>query len=266
MDNNGFLLVLRESTCGGPGRVELVRYNGTGERVIGYLDPRQFYDPGFGVSKADAVATKSAYPHFVDGAGNLQSVDLGCAAFQGYSARQIVDLSGSLTFDATNGRLLIPLKSYCYPTVFNCNPCPCPMDEQYGGGWWIAAIDGFTSLYEVRQSYTPEGFLGFRVPAVPEGMGGADYFDTYWGDLANPIDFTQAQPLQCNYPASPPHVGDYLTVADPLPNPEAGHGYYYVTAATYQGQTRYGRRASGGRLSGRDPALLPACIQPAQGN
>ena len=37
------------------------------------------------------------------------------------------------------------------------------------------------------------------------------------------------------YPASPPHAGDYLTVSDPLPNPAVGHGYYYVTAATYQG-------------------------------
>jgi hypothetical protein len=107
------------------------------------------------------------------------------------------------------------------------------------------------------------GVIAFRVPFMPEGMGAADHFDTYWGNLGNPIDFTQAHPLQCNYPASPPYVGDYLTVNDPLPNPSAGHGYYYVTAATYQGQTRYGRKASGGRLSGRDPAVLPGCVQPA---
>ncbi len=75
-------------------------------------------------------------------------------------------------------------------------------------------------------------------------------------------DWSQAQPLQCGYPATPPSVGDYLTLNDSLPDPPAGHGRYYVTAATYQGQTRYGRKASGGRLSGRDPGVLPACIQP----
>ena len=59
--------------------------------------------------------------------------------------------------------------------------------------------------------------------------------------------------------ASPPSVGDYLTVADPLPAPSPGHGRYYVTAVNYQGQTRYGRKASGGVLSGRDPGVLPGC-------
>jgi len=129
------------------------------------------------------------------------------------------------------------------------------------GGWWIGAISGFGSLFEVLQTYTPQAALGFRVPSMPEGMGGADYFDTYWGDLTHPIDFTQAKPLQCHYPATLPHVGDYLTVADTLPPPASGQGYYYVTAATYQGQTRYGRKRSGGVTSGRDPALLPLCSQ-----
>ena len=31
---------------------------------------------------------------------------------------------------------------------------------------------------------------------------------------------------------------------------------------TYQGQTRYGRKGNRGRLSGRDPAVLPVCVQP----
>ena len=35
----------------------------------------------------------------------------------------------------------------------------------------------------------------------------------------------------------------------------------YVTAATHQGQTRYGRKNLGG-LSGRDPGVLPGCVQP----
>jgi len=77
--------------------------------------------------------------------------------------------------------------------------------------------------------------------------------------LAHPLDFTQAHPLQRDYPASPPHVGDYLIVADSVPTPAPGQGVYYVTAATYQGQTRYGRKTTAGHLSGRDPAALPGC-------
>jgi hypothetical protein len=90
-------------------------------------------------------------------------------------------------------------------------------------------------------------------------MAGADHFDTYWGNLTHPIDFTQAHPLACDYPTAPPRVGDYLTVADTVPTPAPGHGVYYVTAATYRGATRYGRKTTAGHLTGRDPALLPAC-------
>ena len=97
---------------------------------------------------------------------------------------------------------------------------------------------------------------------MPDGLKSADHFDTYTGSLTKPIDFTQAQPLQCAYPLTAPHVGDYLTIADPLPDPTPGSGRYYITAATYQGQTRYGRKATNGQLSGRDPALLPACVAP----
>ena len=124
----------------------------------------------------------------------------------------------------------------------------------------MGVFSGFTTTFDVLQTYTPQ--LGFRVPHMPKGMPAADKFDTYWGPLTKPLDFTQARPLQCGYPAAPPHVGDYLTVADPLPTPTPGSGYYYVTSATYQGQTRYGRRTTKGKLSGRDPALLPGCVQP----
>ena len=124
----------------------------------------------------------------------------------------------------------------------------------------LIQVEGFTTTFEVLQSYDPTATsFGFRVPYMPDGMRGAKFFDTYYGQLNNPIDFTQAQPLRCGYPATAPNVGDYMSVEDTLPTPKPHQGYYYVTAATFEGDTRYGRRSSGGVLSGRDPAVLPAC-------
>jgi hypothetical protein len=159
-------------------------------------------------------------------------------------------ISGTqLDFDRSNGRLLVWLTS----------TGEGPPSPPYGNVRWVAAIGGFATTLEVVQTFTPQASLGFRVPYMPEGMPATDSFDTYWGPLTKPIDFTQAQPLECDYPASPPAVGDYLSVADPLPAPTSGTGRYYITAATYQGATRYGRKTTAGQMSGRDPALLPAC-------
>ena len=153
-------------------------------------------------------------------------------------------------FDATNGRLTLAYSNRSTTDAYAYAP-------------QRIAFTGFATLFDVLQTFNPESStLGFRVPYMPEGMGGADLFDTYWGNLGNPIDFTQAQPLQCGYPSTPPQVGDYLTVAATLPNPPAGQGRYYITAATYQGQTRYGRKRQGTVMSGRDPSVLPACVQP----
>ena len=94
---------------------------------------------------------------------------------------------------------------------------------------------------------------------MPEGFQYADFFDTYYGDLSTVGDWSQAQPLECGYPATPPSVGDYLNVEDTVPDPAPGQGYYYVTAVTYAGETRYGRKCIGGVLSGRDPEVLAEC-------
>jgi hypothetical protein len=166
---------------------------------------------------------------------------------------------GGFTFDAAGGRVLLPIATLCRDIGDNS----CPIDYDGDGipdvpyadnsNRQVVAISGFTTTFELLQSYTPQSSLGFRVPYMPEGMRGADHFDTYWGSLAHPIDFTQAHPLLCGYPVAPPHVGDYFTVADTVPTPAPGQGVYYVTATTYQGMTRYGGKASGGHLSGRDP-------------
>jgi len=157
-----------------------------------------------------------------------------------------------LTFDDKGGRMILNL-------ISGCNGSPCTNYPPGTGDYWLAAIAGFATTFDVLQTYTPPATLGFRVPYMPEGMAGADHFDTYWGNLTHPIDFTQAHPLQSGYPSAQPHVGDYLTVADTVPTPAPGQGVYYVTSATYQGATRYGRKTTAGHLSGRDPAVLPVC-------
>jgi hypothetical protein len=158
-----------------------------------------------------------------------------------------------INFDDEYGRLYVNLTS-------TCDESPPPGECGYGAKHWVLKLDGFTTTFEILQTYQPTASeIGFRVPYMPEGFPAADYFDTYWGDLATVGDWSQAQPLQCGYPASPPSVGDYLTVEDDLPALEPGQGRYYVTAVHHQGQTRYGRKSSGGVLSGRDPAVLPGC-------
>jgi hypothetical protein len=166
-----------------------------------------------------------------------------------------------MTFDATRGRLEIPVCSLCEQQ--NGNNPPCVYGE-IGGGWIRGsvhriALGGFTTTFEILQTYTPSAAFGFRVPYMPEGLPAADHFDTYYGPLVKPINFSQAHGLRCDYPSKTPSVGDYLEVADTVPTPAPGQGVYYVTAVTHQGQTRYGRKARGGVLSGRDPAGLAAC-------
>lgn len=164
----------------------------------------------------------------------------------------------ALWIDNSNGYLYIRYKSF---RSVGADGARSAIDEdRYGpNAWEVNRVEGLPTLFEILQTYTPSSALSFRVPYMPEGFQAADYFDTYWGNLTHPIDFSQAQGLQCSYPASPPSVGDHLEVADTLPTPALGTGYYYITAVNYQGQTRYGRKAVNGVLSGRDPAVLSAC-------
>ena len=154
-------------------------------------------------------------------------------------------------YDRTNGRIFIPLVSMC-------RGCP---PGNYGDRLWMATIGGFTTTFEILQSYIPaSNEISFRVPYMPEGLPAADWFDTYYGAIGN-YDFAEAQPLQCGYPSTAPTVGDYLTVEDPLPTSPAGEGRWYLTAVTHLGETRYGRSSSSGVLRGRDPGLLPLCAE-----
>ncbi len=171
-----------------------------------------------------------------------------------------------LWFDAVDGSVIFPFRSFC---SLSCQGTGCGGNcpPTYGAfpftKWRVIKFEGFAKLFDLVQTYNPaSASLTFTVPAHPEGLRGADWFDTYYGDLAMVGDWSQAQPLACDYPASSPSRGDYLEVADPLPDPAPGEGRYYVTAVHYQGEARYGRKSSGGVLSGRDPTLLPACVEP----
>ena len=158
-----------------------------------------------------------------------------------------------MEFDSIGGRLALSMHGGCF--VGGGIAC-----DNYNDKWTLAVIDGLTPLFEISQQYTPSGSLTFRVPALPEGLEAADHFDTYWGPLGHPTDFTQAMGLRCQYPAPIPEPGDHLEVPDTLPDPAVGEGYYYVTAVTHL-ETRYGRRSEDGQLSGRDPSRLPSCVE-----
>ena len=115
---------------------------------------------------------------------------------------------------AGSGKLVLPTMN-----SLGCRDSSCPT----GDNFWVPMFSGFATTFEILQTFTPPtSAVGFTVPYMPEGMAGADSFDTYWGPLAKPLDFTQAHPLKCDYPAAAPHVGDYLTVPDTVPTPRTG--------------------------------------------
>ena len=210
-------------------RFEVVRFRGGETEILAYVDDRCGPNPSY---------------------GSIDAVEYVVAA----SAGGNVEPAGSIIFDPGAGRLYVPLVLVCR----NGNPTnDCP---NYLSGHWLVAIEGFTTTFDILQTYTPSpATLGFRVPTIPEGLHPVDRFDTYWGNVADLPNFTSAQPMQCSYPSIPPSAGDYLTVADTSPLPAPGHGNYIVTAVSHASQTRYGRKLIAGVMSARDPALLPAC-------
>jgi len=241
VDNESNLITLEEvwvqdcpSGYGSISQLEIVRYVAGMREVVAYVASRCVTSSRLDLAHWGAVAA----------GGNL----------------------GAATFDSAGGRILVAIRTSCSSSDVSC---PADYDgdgtpDQPGDDneLQLMAITGFAPLLGIIQSYEPTaGPLSFTVPAMPEGFPTADYFDTYYGDLATVGDWSQAQPLQCGYPATPPSVGDYLTVADPLPDPAPGTGRYYVTAVTHQGLRRYGRNATNGVLSGRDPAVLPGCSE-----
>lgn len=154
--------------------------------------------------------------------------------------------------DPTNGYLYI--KMHALSVNFD------PSLPLYDSRVEILRFRGLTTLFEILQTYTPTAnAIQFRVPSMPDGFRSPDHFYTYWGHVSDLPDFGRAKPVQCAYPKTPATAGDYLTVPDTSPLPSPGEANYSVTAVTYGTDRRYGRKRIGGVMSGRDPALLPAC-------
>ena len=242
-DNTGRLYAVTDASAYCPlGGISLQRYDGHTVQVVAYVCQRHSELEG----DIDRIYPRSAF-----------CCPRGGPTEYPFGAVEVV------TFDAVNGRLLIPVAVNCGPGGWaHCLNYPSVGGDGNHGGdlHWIAQIEGLATLYEISQSYTPTpGTLAFRVPVHPEGLPAADHFDTYWGNVADLPNFTAAHPMQCSYPSTPPAVGDYLTAADTSPCPTPGRANYIVTAVTSGSQRRYGRKLIAGVLSGRDPALLPSC-------
>ncbi len=173
---------------------------------------------------------------------------------------------GGMTFSAVDGSLKIWLHSGCVSSDDSCPPDydgdgTVDTEDSVRTGGWIAELRGLPTLFDELQSFAPHDTLGFRVPVMPEGFRTADRFDTYTGEITRPLDLSGARALQCGYPTSTPHAGDFEQITAPVPAPAPGHATYVLTTVTSEGRTRAGRKTNAaGRLVARDASALPACV------
>ena len=144
-DNTGGVLSVRSVRLGdlvcpsiGPGdlnQTQLVRYDGTDEEVLGFIDDRCGI-PGTNDFIMPATAAFNSSP---------------------------VGIDGPLLFDDKTGRLWISMRGGCRGAECTYGP---------GSALWLAAIDGFATTFEILQSQLPEGPPGPTGPAGPPGPPG----------------------------------------------------------------------------------------------
>jgi len=121
LDNKGRIYVLRHVPmaidCHGVNEEEIriVRWDGTSDAVVAYIRARNSKLP----TQCDNLRPRPP--------GDGLPGDL-------------------LAFDPANGRLLVPVESYC--SVIDGDSCPV----DYGGGWWIAAFEGLATVSEIDES------------------------------------------------------------------------------------------------------------------
>ncbi len=196
--------------------------------------------------------------HDANGWTVLAYVDERCGALPGLV--DSLDWNCGLLFNGVAGELIFNMGGSCRDS-FTADDVTCWDPPHRGSG--ARAIRGFTTILDLFDSFTPAG-VGITVPVRPEGLRGSETFDTYMGEVTRPLNLSHAQPLRCAYPAQPPQPGDWLTIPDP-PRPAPGHATYVLTAVTYGGERRAGRKTgASGRLVGRDASVLPQCAHDAE--
>ena len=68
------------------------------------------------------------------------------------------------------------------PRPSGSSACSTPKAQTH----WVAAIEGFTTTFDILQTYEPtSGPIGFRVPYMLEGFPAADHFDTYYDEFSS---------------------------------------------------------------------------------
>ncbi len=229
-DNDGRSLVLKYPLVG------IVAYHGNAETVLATLPDRR--------QRPDGISYDRAAP--VEYRNGIQ--------YPGHES-ELPRLDGLVSFDAVRGRLLVSMRRWIERDNAPASTYPYPTPQYY-----VLAFEGFTTLFEIMQTYTPAGALTARVPVHPEGFPAADHFDTYTGHLTRPLDLSAADPVQCGFPAHPPQPGDQLSLPD-IPRPSPGHASFVLTTVSYGGAHRAGRTVNAaGVMVGRDPNMLPPCI------
>ena len=121
-------------------------------------------------------------------------------------------------------------------------------------------FSGFPTSVEVADSYIPTAAsFAFSVSSHAGGAPGSRPLRHLLGpghEAARPLT-SPSPPVRL---PGPPATGwGVPDLPDSAPAPSPGNAVYYLTSVTYQGQTRAGRKALDGRLSGRDASRLPAC-------
>ena len=153
---------------------------------------------------------------------------------------------GSLTFDVTNGRILVPV------TATYSDGIPTAVSA-------LIEISGFPKLFDTLLTFVPGGTLAALTPGFPDGFRSAGSMQVWTGDVRSMPDWSQAQPLAC-MAATSPAPGQVVTVDDTLHNPPVGHGRYYLSASVSGADRRLGRQYVIGAFSARDPGSLPVCL------
>ena len=166
--------------------------------------------------------------------------------------KDTLQFSPAVVFDDKRGRVLVKAVARCVAA----GTSPCSPEYDYDDPPWIGGIIGFQTTFDLMQTYSPPTAFSFQVPYMPEGLGAADRFDTYWGrSLARSIC---RRPSRCIAPTRTisRRVGERVTFADTAPTPAPGRRDLLPHQRYLPGPDP--RRAAGARRSPARQRCQPA--------